>query len=281
MKLVRYGSPGRERPGVIGGDGQIRVLSSIVPDLTGQVFESGLIEYLQTIDIDSLPVCSGVNRLGAPVSGVSKIVLCALNYHDHAKEAGLALPEELSFLFKSPTSIIGYKDSIILPEGSESLDWEAELAFVIGKTARHVKIEDADQYITGYTLINDISERDFQLKRGPTWTKGKSCETFAPLGPWLVTRDEILEPDKIDLWLEVNGVRMQSSNTSQLIFSIPEILSTISRYVTLLPGDIVATGTPGGVGYSQSPPIFLKAGDEIFFGATGLSQQNSKVVTAC
>ena len=281
MKLIRFGEAGQERPGVELENGQRLDVSSFVDDFNEDFFaESGLVElarWLETVDT-GIPVVNSLERLGAPVSKPSKIICVGLNYAKHAEESGMALPEEPVLFFKSTTAIIGPFDDVVLPIGSSKSDWEVELAVVIGKKATYVEEENAMDHVAGYVLHNDISEREFQLERHGQWVKGKSCDTFAPLGPYLVTKDEVPDPHNIDLWLKLNGRTMQNSNTSDLVFNIPKLISYISGFMTLLPGDVISTGTPFGVGLGLNPPVFLKEGDIMELGIKGLGVSRQKVI---
>ena len=281
MKLIRFGEAGQERPGVELENGQRLDVSSFVDDFNEDFFaESGLVElarWLETVDT-GIPVVNSLERLGAPVSKPSKIICVGLNYAKHAEESGMALPEEPVLFFKSTTAIIGPFDDVVLPIGSSKSDWEVELAVVIGKKATYVEEENAMDYVAGYVLHNDISEREFQLERHGQWVKGKSCDTFAPLGPYLVTKDEVPDPHNLDLWLKLNGRTMQNSNTSDLVFNIPKLISYISGFMTLLPGDVISTGTPFGVGLGLNPPVFLKEGDIMELGIRGLGVSRQKVI---
>jgi 2,4-diketo-3-deoxy-L-fuconate hydrolase len=283
MKLVRYGNPGKEKPGLIDADGKLRDLSAVIPDLLPQYLGDATLAKLRRLKTASPPLVKGKPRLGCPVSGVGKFVAIGLNYADHAAEAGMALPKE-PVVFLKPTSCIqGPNDDVMLPKGSVKSDWEVELGIVIGTKARYVSQKSALDHVAGYTLINDVSEREFQLERGGTWDKGKCCDTFGPIGPWLVTRDDVPNPQKLDIWLDVNGQRMQSGNTKTMVFGAAKLVSYVSQFMTLYPGDVIATGTPAGVGLGQkkngkSAPIFLKRGDVMHLGIEGLGEQTQKVV---
>jgi 2,4-diketo-3-deoxy-L-fuconate hydrolase len=278
MKLVRYGPRGSEQAGLVDAEGRIRSLAGLLPEIDAGAIASGRLAALAAKDPSSLPLVEGPVRLGPPLAGVGKVVAAGLNYAEHAREAGLQLPAEPIFFMKAVTAISGPNDPVIIPPGATKVDWEVELAFVIGRTARYVREQDAMAHVLGYTILNDVSERAFQLERGTQWVKGKSCDTFAPIGPWLVTADEIRDPHDLGLWLEVNGHRYQSSRTSDMVFRIPALLSTISRYMTLVPGDIVATGTPAGVGTGLKPPVYLRPGDVMMLGIDGLGVQRQQVV---
>jgi ureidoglycolate lyase len=278
MKLVRYGDAGKEKPGILDSAGAIRDLSGVLSDIDGAALGAEGLAKIRAADLNSLPKVSGSPRLGAPVGDIGKLVAIGLNYSDHAKEANQPIPSEPIIFMKATSSICGGNDAVMLPRGSRKSDWEVELAFVIGKTAKYVPESDALSYVAGYLICNDVSEREWQLERGPTWDKGKGFDTFAPLGPWLVTRDEIADPQNLAMWLEVNGKRMQSGNTSTMIFSVARLLSYISQCMTLKPGDVVTTGTPPGVGLGMKPnPVFLKHGDVMRLGIDGLGEQRQEV----
>lgn len=278
MKLVRYGNVGTERPGLIDAEGTLRDLGHVIPDMGPAQLAPDVLLQLAALDLSSLPVVSGNPRLGCPVTGVSKFLGIGLNYSDHAAETGSPIPEEPIIFTKTVSCLQGPDDEIMLPKDSTQTDWEVELGIVIGTKAAYVSEADALKYVAGYVLANDVSEREYQLKRGGTWDKGKGCDTFGPLGPWLVTKDEIADPSHLDLWLDVNGDRMQTGNTSKMIFNVIEIVSYVSRFMTLMPGDVIVTGTPPGVGLGMKPPKFLKAGDTVTVGGQGLGTQNQRVV---
>lgn len=274
MKLIRYGQPGAERPGLLDSEGVLRDLSMLLPDLGPAQLNPRTLAALAAIDATRLPAVEGAPRLGCPVSGVGKIVCVGLNYADHAAEAGMQAPAEPVLFMKAITSLNGPNDDVRIPPGSLKTDWEVELGMVIGTRASHVSEDAALQHVAGYVLANDVSERAYQIERGGQWVKGKSYDTFAPIGPWLVTADEVADPHTLDLWLEVNGQRVQNGNTRNFIFGLPKVISYISQFMTLEPGDIVLTGTPAGVGLGQKPaPWFLKPGDVVRLGATGLGEQ--------
>jgi ureidoglycolate lyase len=278
MKLVRYGDAGKEKPGILDSAGTLRDLSGVVSDIDGAVLSGDGLAKIRAADLNSLPKVSGTPRLGPSVGNIGKFIAIGLNYSDHAKEAGQAIPTEPIIFTKATSSICGANDAVVLPRGSKESDWEVELAFVIGKTAKYVTEADALNYVAGYMICNDVSEREWQLKRGPTWDKGKGFDTFGPLGPWLVTRDEIPDPQNLAMWLELNGKRMQTGNTSTMIFSVAKLLSYISQCITLKPGDVVTTGTPPGVGLGIKPnPVFLKHGDVMRLGIDGLGEQRQEV----
>jgi 2-keto-4-pentenoate hydratase/2-oxohepta-3-ene-1,7-dioic acid hydratase in catechol pathway len=279
MKLVRYGTNGREKPGLIDSEGRLRDLSVAIDTIDQRTLSPQGLNRLRRIAPESLPRVKGSPRLGVPFVGISKIVGVGLNYRDHAKEAGMPIPAEPILFMKATTCIGGPYDPIVLPPGSQKTDWEVELAIVIGSVARHVSVERALDHVAGYCVANDVSEREYQLERGTQWDKGKGCDTFGPLGPWLVSADEVADPQNLHLWLELNGERMQDGNTSNMIFGCAELVAYISRFMTLLPGDVILTGTPPGVGLGMRPPRYLKAGDRLRLGIDGLGVQ-AQTVTA-
>ncbi|WP_292932016.1 fumarylacetoacetate hydrolase family protein [Noviherbaspirillum sp.] len=278
MKLVRYGRPGKEKPGLIDRDGKLRDLSAIVPDIGPDQLSAKALAKLAKLDTAKLPLVRGTPRWGAPVAGVGKFIGIGLNYSDHAAEAGMPLPKEPIVFMKATTSLSGANDPVMLPKGSKKSDWEVELGVVIGTVARSVSEKDALNHVAGYCVVNDVSEREYQLERGPQWDKGKGCDTFGPVGPWLVTRDEVPNPQRLDLWLDLNGERVQTGNTKTMVFSVAKIVSYVSRFMTLMPGDIIATGTPPGVGMGMKPQRFLKRGDSLSLGITGLGEQHQAVI---
>ena len=278
MKLLRYGPIGQEKPGFLDRDGKIRDLSGAVRDIAGEALAPASLDRLRRLDPASLPLVAGSPRLGPCVGSVSKIVAIGLNYRLHAQEAGAAIPSEPIFFMKATSSICGPNDEVIIPKGSQKTDYEVELGIVIGSLARHVSQSDARKHVAGYCVVNDVSEREFQIERGGQWTKGKSADTFCPTGPWLVTADEVPDPGKLALWTEVNDERRQSSNTADLIFGVHEIVSYVSQFMTLLPGDLIPTGTPSGVGMGFKPPKFLKPGDRVRLSVEGLGEQNQRLV---
>jgi len=281
MRLVRYGDAGKEKPGILDAQGAIRDLSGAVGDIDGAALSPEGLGKLRALNVDSLPKISGTPRLGAPIAGVGKLVAIGLNYSDHAKEANQPIPNEPIIFMKATTSICGPNDNVVLPRDSKKSDWEVELAFVMGRTAKYVSEADALDYVAGYLICNDVSERHWQLERGPTWDKGKGFDTFAPLGPWVVTADEIRDPQNLAMWLDVNGKRMQTGNTKTMIFSVAKLVSYISQCMTLKPGDVVTTGTPPGVGLGIKPnPVFLKAGDAMRVGIDGLGEQRQQVTAS-
>jgi 2,4-didehydro-3-deoxy-L-rhamnonate hydrolase len=278
MRLVRFGDQGVEKPGLLDGEGRLRDLSAVVPDLTPDYLSRSALERLINIAPSKLPLVDGQPRLGVPISGIGKFVAIGLNYADHAAEANLPLPSEPIVFQKAITSLGGPNDRVILPKESKKSDWEVELGIAIGTRASYVERADALAHVAGYCIVNDVSEREYQMERGGTWDKGKGCDSFGPVGPWLVTTDEITDPQDLDLWLDVNGQRMQQGNTRTMIFDCAEIVSYVSRFMTLMPGDIIATGTPPGVGMGKKPaPIYLKPGDVMTLGIKGLGTQRQEV----
>jgi 2-keto-4-pentenoate hydratase/2-oxohepta-3-ene-1,7-dioic acid hydratase in catechol pathway len=280
MKLVRYGPPGREKPGLIDQEGKLRDLSRKVEDIDGAALAPGGLAKLRKLDPNKLPVVKGRPRLGPCIATPSKFIAIGLNYVDHAKESGNPIPEYPVVFFKAETCIVGANDDVMMPPESTHTDWEVELGVVIGRTARYVDKKDALKHVAGYCIVNDVSEREYQLKRSATqWSKGKGCDTFGPIGPWLVTTDEIKDPQNLDMWLNVNGVRKQTGNTKTMIFGVGDLVVDLSKYMTLLPGDIITTGTPPGVGMGMKPePQYLKAGDVVTLGIAGLGEQRQRVV---
>lgn len=278
MKLVRFGAPGAERPGILDKDGAVRDLSGVVPDLAGEHLSPAALARLRGLDLASLPKAPDGVRLGPPVAGTHNFIAIGLNYADHAKETGQEIPAEPILFNKASTAICGPNDDVMYPRNSRHLDWECEIAFVIGARARYVEAKDWANYIAGYCICNDVSERVFQSKRAGQWVKGKSGETFGPIGPWLVTPDEMPDPDNLAMSLDVNGVRKQTGSTSTMIFKIPELLAYVTQFMVLDPGDIITTGTPPGVGTARNPKEFLKAGDVMELKIEGLGTQRQKVV---
>jgi len=279
MKLVRFGPAGKEKPGLIDADGKLRDLSKKVKDIDGAALAPATLRELAKLDPRKLPLVKGRPRLGSCVAIPSKFVAIGLNFSDHAKETGSPIPEYPVVFFKSPTCVVGPNDNVMIPRDSTQLDWEVELGVVIGRTARYVEEKDALRHVAGYCVVNDVSERDFQLKKGASqWSKGKGCDTFGPLGPWLVTKDEIKDPQNLAMWLDVNGERRQRGSTKTMIFGVAALVADVSRYMTLLPGDVITTGTPPGVGMGMKPQQWLKAGDVITLGIDGLGEQRQKVV---
>ena len=278
MKLVRYGNEGREKPGLIDADGLLRDLSSHVADINGPALSKDSLKMLYDIDPASLPAVSGAPRLGACVGDIGKFMCIGLNYSDHAAETGADIPEHPILFMKATSAVVGANDTVMLPRGSTHTDWEVELGVVIGTPCKYVSVEKALDYVAGYFVSNDVSERHFQTKLAGQWTKGKSCDTFGPIGPWLVTSDEIADPQNLDMGLDLNGQRMQTGNTSTMIFTVAECISHLSQMMTLLPGDVISTGTPPGVGMGIKPePIYLKEGDVMDVWIEGLGQQTQTV----
>jgi 2-keto-4-pentenoate hydratase/2-oxohepta-3-ene-1,7-dioic acid hydratase in catechol pathway len=280
MKMVRVGSLGRERPALLDSHGHLRDLSSIVTDIGGDVLLPESLARIRALDAATLPVISGSVRVGTCVRGVGKIVCVGLNYRDHAAEANMAIPAEPILFLKPTSAIIGPDDDVEIPPGAEKTDWEVELGVVIGKPGKYVPIDKALDHVAGYCVVNDVSERSYQLERSGQWDKGKGCDTFAPIGPWLVTRDEVPDPQALDLWLEVDGRRCQSGNTRTMIFGVAQLVSYISQFMSLRSGDVIATGTPPGVGMGQRPPKFLKPGQCMKLGIEGLGTQTQRTVPA-
>ena len=280
MKLLRYGPPGREKPAILDARGDIRDLSSVIPDLSGAALEPESLDRLRALNLSSLPRVDGDVRLGPCVAGVGKFICIGLNYSDHAAESGMAVPVEPILFMKATSAICGPNDDILIPRGSQKTDWEVELGVVIGKTARYVSEAGALSHVAGYCVVNDLSERAFQLEGTGQWVKGKSADTFGPIGPWLVTRDEVPDPQKLDLWLSVDGREYQRGTTSHMIFGVARLVSFITRFMSLHPGDIISTGTPPGIGMGQKPdPIYLRPGNRVRLGIEGLGEQR-QVVTA-
>lgn len=279
MRLVRYGPPALERPGLFDGEGRLRDLSVAITDLSPTEIAGGVLERVALLDPAALPVVEGSPRLGPPIAATSKIVCVGLNYRSHADESGFGTPEEPVLFMKAPSALSGPTDHILFPHAATAVDWEVELGVIIGRRAAYVSEADALDHVAGYCVANDISERDFQLRREGQWMKGKSADTFAPLGPWLVTANEVHDPQGLGLWLDVNGERMQSSSTAHMIFSVAELISYISRFMSLLPGDVIMTGTPEGVGGGMTPPRYLKPGDILTCGIEGLGTQQHLAVS--
>jgi 2,4-diketo-3-deoxy-L-fuconate hydrolase len=280
MKLVRYGAPGHERPGLIDKSGQLRDLSGHVQDFSGDAFSPASLIRLAGLDPTLLPAVDGKPRLGAPVGGLPKFIAIGLNYSDHAAEVGMQIPAEPIIFMKANNSLCGPNDAVEKPRGSTKLDWEVEIAVVIGTAAKYVTEATALNHVAGYCVCNDVSERNFQIERLGQWTKGKSHDTFGPLGPWLVTKDEIANVQKLPMWLDVNGKRCQTGSTATMIFNIAKIVSYVSEFMTLMPGDIITTGTPPGVGSGMKPPKFLNVGDVVTLGIEGLGEQRQEIVAA-
>ena len=278
MKLVRFGAPGREKPGIIDDKGRIRDLSKIVPDIAGDALSPKSLNKIRKTDLSTLPAVKAGTRLGPCVGDTRHFIAIGLNYADHAAETGAQIPKEPIIFQKAPTCIVGPNDDTMIPKGSTKLDYECEIAIVIGSRARYLSKKDALDVVAGYTICNDVSERNFQAERGGQWTKGKSADTFCPMGPWLVTADEVPDPGALPLWTEVNGERRQNSNTSDLIFGIDHIVSYVSHFMTLMPGDVIPTGTTSGVGLGFKPPRFLKPGDRMRLSVEGLGVQEQRLV---
>ena len=278
MKLMRYGAKGAEKPALIDSNGAVRDLSGVLPDITAATLSKDNLATLAAVDIASLPVVTNPGRIAPPWSGVGKFLCVGLNYADHAAESGMAVPAEPVLFMKATSAVIGANDAVVMPQDSKKSDWEVELGVVIGTTARYVSEADALLHVAGYCVVNDLSEREYQLERGGQWDKGKGCDTFGPIGPWLVTSDEVADPQNLGLWLEVNGKRVQDGNTKTMVFGVANLVSYISRFMTLYPGDIISTGTPPGVGMGQKPSaVYLKPGDTMRLGISGLGEQQQTV----
>ncbi|MGH6747640.1 fumarylacetoacetate hydrolase family protein [Novosphingobium sp.] len=280
MKLVRFGEKGQERPGILDGEGRIRDISQIVPDIAGDVLTPEGLAALRALDLASLPLAPEGARIGPCVGGVGKFVCIGLNYRDHARESGMAIPSEPVVFNKWTSAICGPDDDIVKPRGSDRMDWEVELGVVIGKGGVYISEAEALDHVAGYCVVHDVSERSFQFDRGGTWDKGKGCDTFGPIGPWLVTPDEAPALDDMRLWLEVDGERVQDGTTAEMIFPVAAIISHLSQFMSLQPGDVISTGTPAGVGLGFDPPRFLSAGQAVRLGIEGLGEQNQRVVAA-
>jgi len=278
MKLMRYGAKGAEKPALIDAQGQVRDLSSVIPDITAQTLAPATLAKLRALDPASLPQVAQPGRVAPPWSGMGKFICIGLNYADHAAESGLPVPAEPVVFMKTTSAVVGCNDPVVLPQDSVKTDWEVELGVVIGEKARYVSEADAMKHVAGYCVVNDVSEREYQIERGGTWDKGKGCDTFGPVGPWLVTADEIADPQDLEMWLEVNGKRYQNGSTRTMVFGVAQLVSYVSRFMTLYPGDLISTGTPPGVGMGQKPaPVYLKAGDEMKLGIAGLGEQRQRV----
>ena len=279
MKLVRFGPAGKEKPGLLDAQGQLRDLSTVIPDLGPAQLSDKVLHKLARIDPNKLPRVKGHPRMGCPVAHVGKFIAIGLNYADHAAEAGMPLPKEPIVFMKATSCIQGPDDDVMLPKGSVKTDWEAELGVVIGTRASYVSQKDALSHVAGYCVVNDVSEREYQIECGGTWDKGKGCDTFGPIGPWLVTRDEVPNPQKLDIWLDLNGKRMQTGNSKTMVFGVAKLISYVSQFMTLMPGDVITTGTPPGVGMGMKPaPLYLKRGDVMRLGIEGLGVQTQRVV---
>jgi len=278
MKLLRYGAKGAEKPGMLDANGQVRDLSAVLPDIGAATLTRAGLAPLRALDPASLPLVDRPGRLAPPWSGMGKFICIGLNYADHAAESGLPVPAEPVIFMKPTSAVVGCNDPVVLPQASVKTDWEVELGVVIGERARYVSEADAMNHVAGYCVVNDVSEREYQIERGGTWDKGKGCDTFGPIGPWLVTADEIAEPQALDMWLDVNGKRYQNGSTRTMVFGVAQLVSYVSRFMTLYPGDLISTGTPPGVGMGQKPaPVYLKAGDEMRLGIAGLGEQRQRV----
>ena len=273
MKLVRWGAVGAEKPGLVDKDGVVRDLSGVVTDIDASVISPEGLAALAKVDAKDLPTAPSGERYGAPVAFTSKLICVGLNYADHAKESGNPIPSEPVLFLKASSAIGGPNDDIVIPRGSQKTDWEVELGVVIGKRASYVEEAEALDYVAGFCVCNDVSEREFQIERGGTWDKGKGCDSFGPLGPWLVTKDEVEDPQNLAMWLEVNGKRFQDGSTKTMIFGVAHLVHYISQFMTLMPGDVISTGTPPGVGLGQKPPLYLKPGDVVRLGIEGLGEQ--------
>ena len=281
MKLLRHGASGQEKPGILDNDGIVRDLSGIVDDIDGALLSSPKLDELRRLDTASLPVVDAATRLGPCVARIGKFICIGLNYADHAAESGLPVPKEPVVFNKWLSAVVGPNDDVKIPRGSAKTDWEVELGVVIGKTASYIDEADALGHVAGYCVINDVSEREYQIERGGTWDKGKGCDTFGPIGPWLVTADEVADPHALGLWLEVDGKRYQNGTTATMIFKVPEIVAYLSRFMTLHPGDVISTGTPPGVGMGQKPePVYLRAGQTMRLGIDGLGEQQQRTIPA-
>ncbi|MND37362.1 Ureidoglycolate lyase [compost metagenome] len=277
MKFLRYGETGQEKPGLLDADGNIRDLSAHVGDLSGAALAPDALAKLGSLDVNALPKVEGNPRLGPCVAGTGKFICIGLNYADHAAESGMAVPPEPVIFMKATSAIVGPNDDLLIPRGSEKTDWEVELGIVIGKTAKYVSEDDALDYVAGYCTLHDVSERAFQIERAGQWTKGKSCDTFGPTGPWLVTKDEVADPQNLGMWLKVNGETMQDGSTKTMVYGVRHLVSYLSQFMSLQPGDIISTGTPPGVGMGMKPPRYLKAGDVVELGIEGLGTQKQNV----
>ncbi|WP_435658266.1 fumarylacetoacetate hydrolase family protein [Brucella pituitosa] len=277
MKFLRYGETGQEKPGLLDADGNIRDLSAHVSDLSGAALAPEALAKLGAVDVNALPKVEGNPRLGPCVAGTGKFICIGLNYADHAAESGMAVPPEPVIFMKATSAIVGPNDDLLIPRGSEKTDWEVELGIVIGKTAKYVSEDDALDYVAGYCTLHDVSERAFQIERAGQWTKGKSCDTFGPTGPWLVTKDEVADPQNLGMWLKVNGETMQDGSTKTMVYGVRHLVSYLSQFMSLQPGDIISTGTPPGVGMGMKPPRYLKAGDVVELGIEGLGTQKQNV----
>jgi len=277
MKLMRYGAKGAEKPALVDAQGTVRDLSGVVPDIAADTLRPENLRRLAEVDAAKLPAVANPGRIAPPWRGMGKFICIGLNYSDHAAETGSPIPKEPIIFMKPTSAIVGPNDAVVLPQGSVKCDWEVELGVVIGQKARYVDKADALKHVAGYCVVNDVSEREYQLERGGTWDKGKGCDTFGPVGPWLVTAEEIKDPQDLAMWLDVNGKRRQNGTTATMIFGVAELVAYCSRFMTLWPGDLISTGTPPGVGMGRKPPTFLNAGDEVRLGIAGLGEQRQKI----
>lgn len=281
MKLLRYGPVGQEKPGILDQSGKIRDLSAYIKDVNGAVLDDASLDKIKKLDLESLPVVEGSPRIGACVGNIGKFICIGLNYADHAAESNLPIPAEPVVFNKWTSAVVGPNDDVKIPRGSKKTDWEVELGVVIGKGGTYIDEKDAMSHVAGYCVVNDVSEREYQIERGGTWDKGKGCDTFGPIGPWLVTRDEVADPQKLGMWLEVDGKRYQNGNTSTMIFGVAHIVSYLSRFMSLQPGDVISTGTPPGVGMGVKPEaVYLRAGQTMRLGIDGLGEQQQKTIDA-
>jgi 2,4-didehydro-3-deoxy-L-rhamnonate hydrolase len=277
MKLMRHGAKGAEQSALVDAQGQVRDLSGVLPDITAETLTPAGLQRLRELDLSKLPVVAQPGRIAPPWQGMGKFICVGLNYADHAAESGVPVPAEPVIFMKTTSALIGCNDAVVLPQGSQKSDWEVELGVVIGTKARYVSEADALKHVAGYCVVNDLSEREYQLERGGTWDKGKGCDTFGPVGPWMVSADEVADPQRLAMWLEVNGKRFQNGSTSTMVFGVAHLVSYISRFMTLYPGDLISTGTPPGVGLGQKPPLYLKPGDQMRLGIEGLGEQQQRV----
>jgi 2,4-didehydro-3-deoxy-L-rhamnonate hydrolase len=277
MKLMRHGPKGAEQPALLDAQGRVRSLSKVLPDIKPSTLSPTSLQRLRELDPTTLPLVESPGRIAPPWSGMGKFICIGLNYADHAAESGNPVPPEPVVFMKTTSSLIGCNDPVVLPQGSVKSDWEVELGVVIGSKTRYVSEADALKHVAGYCVVNDLSEREYQLERSGTWDKGKGCDTFGPVGPWMVTADEVPDPQKLDLWLELNGKRVQNGSTKTMVFTVAHLVSYLSRFMTLYPGDLISTGTPPGVGLGMKPPLFLKPGDQMRLGIAGLGEQRQTV----
>lgn len=278
MKLLRYGTPGKEKPGLLDGHGRVRSLEGIVPDIGGLHLTPARLAEIAAVEVERLPLVDDGIRLGPCVAGIGKFICIGLNYADHAAESGTTVPPEPVMFMKATSAVVGPNDDVAIPRGSEQTDWEVELGVVIGSPAKYVGEAEAMAHVAGYCVVNDVSERDYQLRRHGTWDKGKGCDTFGPTGPWLVTRDEVPDPHELAMWLEVDGRRYQDGSTRTMVYKVPFLISYLSQFFTLQPGDVISTGTPPGVGMGQKPPVYLRPGQTMRLGIDGLGEQRQRTV---